>query len=72
MKDKILAKMEAHVNSILDKPIITDNEYVLISGYLSKLEMDEQKAENEKRAAESQEQLKKSMMAVWGGAGYGV
>lgn len=67
MKDKILAKMEAHVKSILDKPIITDNEYVLISGYLSKLELDEQKEESKKSAAESQEKLK-AAMSVLGGA----
>lgn len=67
MKDKILAKMEAHVKSIIDKPIITDNEYVLIAGYLSKLEIDEQKEESKRSVAENQEKLK-AAMSMLGGA----
>ena len=66
MKDKILAKMESHVKSILDKPIITDNEYMLIAGYLNKIEYDEKQAETKKMNEESQERLKNAMSLIGG------
>lgn len=61
MKDKIRAKMEAHIKSILDKPIITNDEYMIICGYLNKLETEEQLAESKKSAAESSARLKAAM-----------
>ena len=61
MKDKIRAKMETHIKSILDKPIITNDEYMIICGYLNKLETEEQLAESKKSAAESSARLKAAM-----------
>lgn len=61
MKDRIRAKMEAHVESILGKPIINDQEYMLIAGYLSKLEFEEQAEESKRSAEENQERMKKMM-----------
>lgn len=61
MKEKIRAKMEAHIKSILDKPIITNDEYMIICGYLNKLETEEQLAESKKSAAESSARLKAAM-----------
>ena len=66
MKDRIRAKMEAHVESILGKPIINDQEYMLIAGYLSKLEFEEQAEESKRSAEENQERMKK-MMSIFGG-----
>ena len=61
MKEKIRAKMETHIKSILDKPIITNDEYMIICGYLNKLETEEQLAESKKSAAESSARLKAAM-----------
>ena len=70
MKDKIRAKMEAHIRTILEKPIITDQDYMLIAGYLSKLEMEESQAESKKRLEEQQKQFQKKLADVIGGYGY--
>ena len=70
MKEKIRAKMEAHVKSIIEKPIITDQEYMLIAGYLSKLEMEESQEESKKRLEEQQKQFQKKLADVIGGYGY--
>lgn len=66
MKDKILAKMEAHVKSIIEKPIITNEDYMLIAGYLSKIQFEEQEEERKKNIAESQEKLKSAMSLIGG------
>lgn len=58
MKDKIRLKMESHVQTILDKPIITNEEYMLISAFLGKLELEEQQEENKRRSEESNKRLK--------------
>ncbi len=70
MKDKIRAKMEAHIRTILEKPIITDQEYMLIAGYLSKLEMEDSQAESKKRLEEQQKKFQKKLADVIGGYGY--
>ena len=66
MKEKIRAKMEAHVKSIIEKPIITDNEYMLIAGYLSKIEFEEKQEESKKLAEESQDRLKDALSLIGG------
>ena len=66
MKEKILAKMEAHVKTIIDKPIITNEDYMLIAGYLAKIEFDEQQEASKKSLAESQERLKNAMSMIGG------
>lgn len=66
MKDRILAKMESHVKSILDKPIITDNEYMLIAGYLNKIEFDEKQEEQKKQNEESQDRIKNALSMIGG------
>lgn len=58
MKNKIRDKMESHVRSILDKPIISNEEFMLLSNYLSKLEFEEQQEENKRRSEESNKRLK--------------
>lgn len=72
MKEEIRAKMEAHVKSILKKPIITDQEYMLIAGYLSKIECEEAQAESKKQAEESQKQFQKKIADMLGGVNYGL
>ena len=49
MLEKIRAKMEDHIWSILEKPIITNEEYMLISGFMAKLEMEQNKEDSDKR-----------------------
>lgn len=66
MKEKIRAKMEAHIKTILEKPIITDQEYMLIAGYLSKLEAEEQAEASRKSLEDSQARLR-AMMGFIGG-----
>ncbi len=72
MKEKIRAKMEAHVKSIIEKPIITDQEYMLIAGYLSKLEFEATQAESKKQMEEQQKQFRDKLVDVLGGANYGL
>ena len=49
MLEKIRSKMESHVLAILEKPIITNEEYMLISGFMAKLEMEQNKEDSDKR-----------------------
>lgn len=72
MIEEIRAKMETHVKSILKKPIITDQEYMLIAGYLSKMECEEAQAESKKQAEESRKQFQEKFADMIGGMSYGL
>ncbi len=67
MKNKIRSKMEEHIKSILSKPIINDQEYMLLAGYLSKLEFEEAEKDNAKKAEESQKQFREKIANIFGG-----
>lgn len=71
MLEKIRSKMESHVLAILEKPIITNEEYMLISGYLSKLEMEEEKAKLEQSREDSDKRLRALMELTMGGVNRG-
>ena len=53
MRKKVEEKMRQHVEMLLEKPIITNEEFMLLKMYLEKLEYTESqekyKAENEER-----------------------
>lgn len=67
MIEEIKAKMEAHINSILKKPIITDQEYMIIAGYLSKLECEALQAEAREKEEERQKQFRDKLTDILGG-----
>lgn len=67
MIKKIRNKMEEHIFSILEKPIITNEEYMLIGGYLSKLEMDQEKVKMEQSREDSDKRLRTLMELTLGG-----
>lgn len=67
MIEEIKAKMEDHVKSILAKPIITDQEYMLIAGYLSKLECEALQAETKAKDEERQQQFQERLKGILGG-----
>ena len=72
MIEKIKNKMEAHVNALLAKPIITNDEFMLLKVYLERLEFI---ASQEKLSAEREEHDKKFhalMSALTGGGLSGV
>lgn len=68
MLKKIRAKMESHLISILEKPIITNEEYMLLNGYLTKLEMEKAQEEMEKNKGENDKRLRALMEYTLGGA----
>ena len=71
MLEKIRAKMESHVLAILEKPIITNEEYMLIAGYLAKLEMEQEKAKLEQSREDSDKRLRALMELTMGGVNRG-
>lgn len=71
MLEKIRSKMESHVLAILEKPIITNEEYMLISGYLAKLEMEQEKAKFEQSREDSDKRLRALMELTMGGGNRG-
>lgn len=71
MLEKIRSKMESHVLAILEKPIITNEEYMLIGGYLAKLEMEQEKAKFEQSREDSDKRLRALMELTMGGGNRG-
>lgn len=71
MLEKIRSKMEDHIWSILEKPIITNEEYMLISGYLSKLEREQDKAKFEQSREDNDKRLRALMELTMGGGNRG-
>lgn len=68
MIEKIKKKMEAHANALLEKPILTQDEFMLLKIYLERLEF---VAAKEKTEAESEERDKRfqALMSVFSGGG---
>ena len=66
MIEEIKAKMESHIKSILEKPIITDQEYSLIASYLCKLEYEASFEEN--KDEQRQKEMWGKIAEVIGGA----
>ena len=71
MLEKIRSKMESHVLTILEKPIITNEEYMLIAGYLAKLEMEQEKVKFEQSREDSDKRLRALMELTMGGVNRG-
>lgn len=68
MIKKVEEKMQKHVEMLLEKPIITNEEFMLLKVYLERLEAVESK---EKWEEESKERDKKfqALMATFSGGG---
>lgn len=67
MLKKIRSKMEDHIVAILEKPIITNEEYMILSGFLAKLEAERMQEKLEKERGESDKRLKALMDFTMGG-----
>lgn len=67
MLKKIRSKMEDHIVAILEKPIITNEEFMILNGYLAKLEMEIAQEKIERDRGESDKRIKAMMDFVWGG-----
>lgn len=67
MLKKIRAKMEDHIVAILEKPIITNEEYMILNGFLAKLEAERMQEKLEKEKGESDKRLKALMDFTMGG-----
>jgi len=69
MIEKIEQKLDMHVKSILSKPIITNDEFMLIKAYLERLEF----VEAQKKSAEERKEHDKkfnALMASLAGGGF--
>lgn len=67
MLKKIRSKMEDHVVAILEKPIITNEEYMILNGFLAKLEAERMQEKLEKERGESDKRLKALVDFTMGG-----
>lgn len=67
MLKKIRSKMEDHIVAILEKPIITNEEYMILNGFLAKLEAERMQEKLEKERGESDKRLKALMDFTMGG-----
>lgn len=64
MKDKIIAKLDEHIQRILDKPEITEEEYMTLRCRLGDICMEEERARLEMKAEESQKRMTDMLHAV--------
>lgn len=67
MIDEIRVRMKEHVQSILEKPRLTDQEYFLIMGYLDRIQGEIASEKNEQARQESNEKLRMLMDSIVGG-----
>ena len=67
MLKKIRSKMEDHIVAILEKPIITNEEYMILNGFLAKLEAEQMQEKREKERGENDKRLKALMDFTMGG-----
>lgn len=67
MIDDIRAKMKDHIAAILEKPIITNEEYMILNGFLAKLEAEQMQEKLDKERGESDKRLKALMEFTMGG-----
>lgn len=67
MLKKIRSKMEDHIVAILEKPIITNEEYMILNGFLAKLEAERMQEKLEKERGESDKRFKALMDFTMGG-----
>lgn len=67
MIEKIRNKLEKHVEALLKKPIITNEEFTLLSTYLSKLEFEAGEEERKESWKKNDEKFKAMMGAIIGG-----
>lgn len=64
MKEKIVAKVDEHIKRLLEKPELTNEEYMILKGRLDEIRMAEREAKYElERKAES-ERLRKSLLGM--------
>ena len=67
MIEKIRNKLEKHVEALLKKPIITNEEFALLSTYLGKLEFEAGEEKREQEMKESNKRLQSVFTALTGG-----
>lgn len=68
MKDKIIAKLDEHIQRILDKPEITGEEYMTLRCRLGDLCMEEERALVDQQTSEHQKRMTDMMRAVMAAA----
>lgn len=61
MKDRIAAKIEAYIESLLNKPEITAEDFQVLMIMKNQISIEEQKKEQDALAAEKNEQFKSYM-----------
>ncbi len=64
MKEKIVAKMEEHIQRILDKPEITGEEYMTLRCRLEDIRMAEERARLDLQADHSHKLMVDMMQAI--------
>ena len=67
MLKKIRSKMEDHIVAILEKPIITNEEYMILNGFLAKLEAERMQEKLDREKGESDKRFKALMDFTMGG-----
>ena len=67
MIKKIRSKMEDHIVAILEKPIITNEEYMLLNGFLAKMEAEQMQEKLEREKGENDKRFKALMDFTMGG-----
>lgn len=72
MIEKVKNKMQQHVETILEKPIITNDEFMLLKMYLEKLEYIESQEKYKADSEERDKRFKALMGIVSGGVGDGM
>ena len=68
MKEKILAKVDEHINRLLEKPELTNEEYMILKGRLQELKWAE---EETARRIEWEDKFKPVMEMVFKPSGFG-
>lgn len=64
MKDKIKAKLDSHIDSILAKDTITNEDYYLLNILYQKIEADEKIAETQAKMEEEKAKSREKMQAL--------
>lgn len=71
MKEKIVAKVDEHINRLLEKPELTNEEYMILKVRLDEIRMAEREAKYDlERKGETQKLYKMigDLMGTFGGA----
>jgi len=72
VRDKIIAKMTCHVESILSRETISPEEFSTLQAFLALLDYEESKRKLEEDSKKNDERLTKAMGLILGGGFGGV